>query len=158
MKDFSGFVSAGRVLADLHLAYDTAASYDLAEVTSSTLADDYEQYAVIKMAFPKGPRVDGQATTDKSRLVYNARITLEGIPHEAHRYRVGARSALEWLVDRYQVKVDKPSGIPNDPNDWAREHEQPRYIIDLVKRVVTVSVETVTIVDALPPLDIIESS
>lgn len=65
---------------------------------------------------------------------------------------LGSRSALEWLIDRYQVKTDKASGIVNDPNDWCREHSYPRYIVDLVKRVTRVSVETMKIVDSLPEL------
>ena len=66
---------------------------------------------------------------------------------------VGPRSALEWLLDRYKVTSDKASGICNDPNDWGSEIGEPRYIIDLVKRVTTVSVETMLIVKNLPPLD-----
>lgn len=69
---------------------------------------------------------------------------------------LGTRSALDWLVERWQVTTDKASGIVNDPNDWAREHANPRYIVDLVARVVTVSVETMKIVDGLPSLDILD--
>ena len=90
--------------------------------------------------------------TDRSIIVYNDWITLAGIPDEAHEYVVGPRSALEWLLDRYRVTTDKDSGIVNDPNDWGLEIGDPRYIIDLVKRVTTVSVETMAIVNALPPL------
>ena len=67
---------------------------------------------------------------------------------------LGSRSALEWLIDRYQVKTDKDSGIVNDPNDWCREHDDPRYIVDLIKRVTRVSIETMRIVDTLPELQI----
>ena len=77
---------------------------------------------------------------------------------EASRYRLGSRSATEWIIDRYWVKTDKASGIVNDPNDWSREHKQPRYIIDLLKRIVTVSLETMEIVDNLPELDIVEEA
>jgi predicted helicase len=72
---------------------------------------------------------------------------------EAYRYQLGARSAIEWIIDRYQVKTDVASGIINDPNDWSGD---PRYIIDLLRRIVSVSLETMKIVDALPALDIIE--
>ena len=82
---------------------------------------------------------------DRTAIVCNAHITLRGIPLQAHEYRLGSRSALDWLIDRYQVKTDGKSGITNDPNDWATEHGQPRYIIDLVKRVTAVSVRTVEI-------------
>lgn len=81
-------------------------------------------------------------------------LTLAGIPDEAHEYRLGSRTALEWLIDRYEVTTDKKSGIVNDPNDWGTEHGDPRYIIDLIKRVTTVSVETVKIVNNLPGLDL----
>ena len=75
---------------------------------------------------------------------------------EAYRYQVGSRSAIEWIVDRYYVKTDKASGILNDPNDWAREVGDPRYILDLLARVVHVSVETMHIVDGLPSLEVAE--
>lgn len=67
---------------------------------------------------------------------------------------LGSRSAVEWIIDRYQVKTDNASGIVNDPNDWSREVGDPRYIIDLLARIVTVSLETMAVVDALPPLEI----
>ncbi|GMA27385.1 hypothetical protein GCM10025874_06380 [Arenivirga flava] len=89
---------------------------------------------------------------DKTRIRYNASVDLDGIPEEAQRYLLGSRSGLDWILERYQVRTDKPSGIVNDPNDWSREHGQPRYIIDLIGRVVTVSLETMRIVDALPDL------
>ena len=67
-------------------------------------------------------------------------------------------SAIEWIIERYQISVDKDSGIKNDPNDWAKEHNQPRYILDLVKRVVRVSLETMKIVNGLPALEIMETA
>jgi len=90
---------------------------------------------------------------DRTTIIYNARITLGGIPLEAHDYVVNGKPALEWILERYQVTVDKDSGIRNDPNDWAREHNQPRYILDLVKRIVRVSIATMKIVNALPALN-----
>jgi predicted helicase len=119
----------------------------------SEVGHDNEQLLrVQKMAFGKGKGAD----RDRSQIVYNRHVTLTGIPDEAYRYMLGSRSAIEWLIDRYQVKVHKESGIENDPNDWCAEVGDPRYIIDLVKRVVTVSIETMKIVDALSPLEIIE--
>ena len=110
-----------------------------------------EQLRVTKMRFAgKRPNVD------KSTIVYNDLITLSGIPPEAHEYMLGSRSAIEWILERYQIKTDKPSGIVNDPNDWGLEHGNPRYILDLLKSIVTVSLETVKIVNSLPPLEIIE--
>jgi predicted helicase len=91
---------------------------------------------------------------DKSTIHYNEQITLTGVPDDTHEYLLGSRSALEWILERYQVKTDKASGIRNDPNDWGLEHGDPEYILNLVKRIVTVSVETVATVKALPSLRI----
>ena len=151
VKNFAGFAAAGRKLIDLHLNYETVEPYDLQELVTGGRGADDAVYRVTKMAFGKTAK-----EKDKSRIVYNSRITLAGVPEEAYRYMLGPRSAVEWIMDRYQVKTDKASGIVNDPNDWATEHGEPRYILDLVKRIVTVSVETMRIVDNLPDLDIIE--
>lgn len=145
-SDFQAFAEAGRRLSDLHIGYETVEPYPLHEQAPMGI-DEWELYRVTKMKW--------QNKETKKALVYNTHITLGDIPAEAHEYMLGSRSALEWLIDRYQVKTDKASGIVNDPNDWAREHNDPRYIIDLVKRVTRVSVETVRIVKNLPelPLD-----
>ncbi|MBR7560196.1 helicase, partial [Mycobacterium tuberculosis] len=81
-------------------------------------------------------------------MVYNPKVTITGIPEDADRYVLGSRSALAWVIDRYQVKTDPASGIVNDPNDWCDEHDTPTYIVDLIKRVTTVAVETMRIVDS----------
>ena len=114
VRDFAGFSQAGRALADLHIGYETVEPYPLEEQITGT-GPEQDLYRVQKMAFCKG--LDKEK--DKSRIVYNSRITLAGIPEEAYRYMLGSRSAIEWIMDRYQVKTDKPSGIVNDPNDWA---------------------------------------
>ena len=85
---------------------------------------------------------------DKTHLTYNAFLTLEGITPEAFHYRLGNRSALDWIIDRYRVKTDKRSGIVNDPN----RRDDPQYIVRLIGKVITVSVETVKIVSSLPDL------
>ena len=84
---------------------------------------------------------------------YNPHLTLSEIQLRAHDYVLGTRSGVVWIIDRYYVKTDKASGIVDDPNQWGLERGDPRYIIDLVKRVVTVSLRTVDIVDSLPVLD-----
>ncbi|OLR89612.1 DEAD/DEAH box helicase [Actinokineospora bangkokensis] len=152
---FYPFSEAGRELSRLHLGYETVDPYPLNESVAEAEAHR-DTWRVQKMVFAKGSRVDGKATKDRSKIVYNSQLTLSGIPDDTHRYMIGSRSALEWILDRYQVKKDKLSGIVNDPNDWAEECGNPRYIIDLIKRIVTVSVETMKIVDSLPPLDIID--
>ena len=85
-----------------------------------------------------------------TELKYNGHITIKNIPPEAHEYIVNGRSPLGWIIDQYQVSIDKDSGIKNDPNDWCREHGNPRYILELILRVIEVSVRTMAIVKALP--------
>ncbi|QOT19414.1 type ISP restriction/modification enzyme [Paenarthrobacter sp. YJN-5] len=146
---FRAFVDAGKALSDFHIGYESLEPYALNEVTTglSVEQDEYARYTVKKMKY------GGKAGAwDKTRIIYNSQITLEGIPEDAHRYMLGSRSAVDWILERYQVKTDKASGIMNDPNDWSREHKQPRYIIDLMGRIVALSLETNRIVDSLPGL------
>ncbi|RAM37258.1 DEAD/DEAH box helicase [Arthrobacter globiformis] len=146
---FRAFVDAGKALSDLHIGYESLEPYALTEVATGLAVeqDDYARFAVTKMKYA------GKAGTwDKTRIVYNAHITLEGIPEEAQQYMLGSRSAVDWILERYQVKTDKASGIVNDPNDWSREHKQPRYIIELIGRIVALSLETNRIVESLPEL------
>ncbi|MDE2324622.1 MAG: DEAD/DEAH box helicase [Betaproteobacteria bacterium] len=138
VTDFWAFSEAGRELAELHLNYETIEPYPLQEVITSTVED----WRVVKMRYP--------SKADKTQIIVNAHLTLKGIPPEALEYVVNGKPAIEWVIERYQVTTDKDSGIHNDPNAWADEHGDPRYIIDLVKRVVRVSVETVKIVKVLP--------
>jgi predicted helicase len=105
------------------------------------------------MTFAK-VRQDGKLVPDRTTIRYNARITLTGIPELAHSYMLGPRSAIEWVIDRYQVRTDAASGIVNDPNEWSRETGNPGYIADVMARVVTTSVETMKVVSTLPALDI----
>lgn len=147
VADFWGFADAGRKLAKLHIGYESMKPYPLEEkVTGPTPTPLADLYRVQKMKF--------KSKDDRSTIAYNNRVTVSGIPERAYRYQLGARSAIEGIIDRYQVKTDKASAIVNDPNDWS---EDPRYIIDLLGRIVTVSLETVDIVEALPPLEILDA-
>ncbi|HOT57170.1 MAG TPA: DEAD/DEAH box helicase family protein [Ornithinibacter sp.] len=151
--DFAAFAEAGQRLLDLHIGYEDVQPWPLT-VTGDHLpadADPYAWFRVEKLKWGGGAR-----DKDRSRIVYNPRVTITGIPDEAHGYLLGSRTALEWIIDRYQVKTDKPSGIVNDPNDYAREVANPRYILDLIAKVTRVSVETVQIVNTLPRLRIVE--
>jgi predicted helicase len=149
--DFRAFVAAGRELATLHIGYEAVEPYPLLGTEEPLLGLSqgqlYDFYRVEKMRF--GGRAGSK---DRSTIIYNSRITVSGIPDVAHEYLLGSRSGIEWVMERYQVKTDKASGIVNDPNDWSREVGDPRYILDLLARVVTVSVETCRIVDGLPTL------
>jgi predicted helicase len=153
VSNAQAFIEAGRGLFNLHTNYEAAALYPLIGSDIVSAGDPFDFFRVEKLAFAK-IRVDGKLVSDRSTVKYNSRITLTGIPEEAHRYRLGPRSAVEWVIDRYQVKVDSASGIINNPNDWSRGVDNPRYVVDLLARVVTISVETVKIVDALPTLSV----
>ena len=145
---FRAFSEGGQRLLDLHIGYEEATPYPLEERLVASAPAGPDCYRVLKMRWAGTLKAQ-----DRSAIVYNDWITLAGIPDEAHKYVVGPRSALEWLLDRYRVTTDTASGIVNDPNDWGAEIGDPRYIIDLVKRVTTVSMETTSIVRALPPLE-----
>ena len=135
-KDFWGFANAGARLSDLHVNYESLPEYDkLNPIETPGMQVDL---SVERMRFSK----------DKTRLKYNDFLTLEGIPLEVFDYRLGNRSALEWVVDQYRVKVDKRSGIVNNPN----RAEDSEYILRLIGQVITVSLETVDIVNGLPAL------
>ena len=135
-EDFWGFANAGSELADLHVNYESVPKYNgLKYIETPGLPIDWR---VEKMKLSK----------DKTQLVYNDFLTLDGIPEEVYDYRLGNRSALEWIVDQYRVKTDKRSGIVNDPN----RADQPQYIVDLIARVITVSLKTVAVVKNLPEL------
>jgi predicted helicase len=143
-EDFWAFSKAGKELAYWHLNYETIEPYEVKE-WKKELFLDAEDYRVVKMVF--GKNKDG---VDKTTIIYNSKITLSQIPLEVYDYIVNGKSALEWIMERYKFTKDKDSGITNDPNDWS---DDPRYIVDLVKRIVRVSVETVRIVKNLPALN-----
>jgi predicted helicase len=142
--DFHTFSTAGRNLAQWHLNYENIEPYPLEEFKSE-LYLEAKDYRVERMKFPNRNKA-----VDKTTIIYNSKITLSGIPLEAYEYIVNGKPALEWIMERYQLTRDKDSGITNNPNDWS---DDPRYIIDLIKRIVRVSVESVKIVNSLPPLN-----
>jgi predicted helicase len=145
VKDFWRFSKAGRQLADLHINYEKVPPYPGVSVQSERDLEshsDYAYYRVEKMRFPKKDQ--------KDTIIYNSRIIIENIPAKAYEYVVNGKSAIEWIMERYQITIHKDSGIKNDPNDWATEVGNPRYILDLLLSIINVSVKTVDIVNDLP--------
>lgn len=140
-RDFWKFSKAGRALADLHINYESVPAFPDVKVTG------FESgfYRVEKMRFIKKGR--------KDTIVYNSKVLIENIPDKAYKYVVNGKSAIEWIMERYQVTTDKKSGITNDPNDWSEEVGNERYILDLLLSVINVSVQTVDIVEGLPRLE-----
>ncbi len=144
--DFWGFSKAGRELAHWHLDYEQVEPWPVEEERKPQGdMDDFTYYHVEKMRFPK--------KGERGTIIYNGNITFKGIPLDAYDYVVNGKSALDWIMERYAITIDKDSGIRNDPNDWCREHNDPTYIYNLVKRIIRVSLETNRIVAGLPGID-----
>ncbi len=143
IEDFMDFSEIGRKLAELHLEYESEPPYQGLTVSGAESAN----FHVEKMRF--GGK---QGAWDKSKIIYNSDIAVENIPLRAYDYVVNGRSAIEWIMESYRIKVDKDSGIVNDPNLWAEEHGKPRYILDLLLSVISVSMKTLDLVDRLPKL------
>lgn len=157
-RDFGTFRDAGRALGNLHTNFETV---EPAMVTfkegdhklyPEAEADPVKFYRVKKMKFGRKGK-----EKDKTTVIYNDRITMQNIPLEAYEYVVNGKPALEWVMERQIVKTDKASGIVNDANDYANETVgDPRYPLDLFRRVITVSMETMNIVNGLPKLELLE--
>lgn len=146
---FRTFTEAGQKLADLHVNYETVEPYDGVKIEG----EDSRNYRVEQLKYGKIPGKTGNAGKDKSVIVYNESMIIRNIPLEAQEYVVNRKSALDWLVERIGVSVDKDSGIVNDFNKFAEEKGEPRYCLDLILRVITVSLETLRIVRSLPHID-----
>ncbi|QFT97436.1 type I restriction enzyme EcoKI subunit R [Roseovarius sp. THAF8] len=152
--DFRAFSDAGRRLGDLHVNYETVEPYPVTYKQGTPalwkIDDPRAFYRVTKMKFGGKAR-----DKDKTTVIYNSKITMTDVPLEAYDYVVNGKPALEWVMERQVVKTDKASGIVNDANDYANETMgDPAYPLDLFRRVITVSLETMKIVRALPKLDL----
>ena len=144
-SDFRTFAEAGKVLADLHLNYETCEQYpnlSIGPLKPSLLWEEKPEH------FRLGTRAMRFADKqERTTLIINEHVCVSGIPEEAHRYVVNGRTPLEWFIDRYKIKQDKNSGIINDPNGW---FDNPRDLITAIERIVYVSVESTKIIESLP--------
>ena len=163
-QDFAAFSEAGRKLAQLHLNYETVSTYPVKftgklKHTGKDFSNaSSEDFYVTKMRHPKVrcPETN-KSVNDLTRITYNDKITLEDIPLEAYDYVVNGKPAIAWVMERQGVSTHKDSGITNDANDWAIETMgNPRYPLELLQRVITVSLETMKIVNNLPKLDLLK--
>ena len=149
-EEFAAFEKAGRALAQLHVNYEAVKPYEGCTIDAA----ESPSYRVEKLAYGKIAGQKGDAAKDRSTIIYNSSITIKNIPLEAQEYVVNKKSALDWIVERCCVSTDKNSGIVNDFNDYAKEMGDEKYIFNLILRVITVSLETMKIVKALPKLNI----
>ena len=153
-EDFKAFEQAGRDLADLHVNYEQVDPYDGCTVSGLESGTDASDLRVTKLKYGKIAGKKGNAALDKTKIIYNDQITITGIPMEVQDYVVNKKSALDWVVERCGVSVDKASQIVNDFNNMAEEMGDPMYILHLILRVITVSLGTNKIVGSLPALHI----
>ena len=153
--DFKAFSDAGRALAQLHVGYEQVKPYDGCKFEyANGVSSDNMDYYVKQLKYGKIKGKTGNAAKDKSVIVFNDELVISHIPLEAQEYVVNKKSALDWVVERCGYSVDKASHIVNDYNDYAKEVGDERYILNLILRVITVSLETMKIVKDLPPLTI----
>lgn len=141
VKQKEKYVEVGKALMDLHLNYEEVPVYDDVDIQLS----GHPSYKVTKMKFIK--------KGDRSAIVYNNDITIKNIPEKAYDYMVNGRSAIEWIMDQYQVKTDKKSGITDDPNDYSTDE---KYIFNLLLRIINVSMQTVDLINSLPKFEVEE--
>jgi predicted helicase len=144
-KNFYSFSQAGRQLADLHTGYESLEPFGDLQIIGEPKSS-----AALKVSKMRFNKID--KAVDRTKIIYNSGLAIGNIPEEAYRYAVGTRSAIEWVMDRYQVTEDKKTGIKNDVNDWSTEHGDDKYIFSLLQRIITCSMKTNEIVSALPRL------
>lgn len=149
VKNKEKYVEIGKQLMDLHLNYEKVQVYDQVKIIYNGKHD----YQVEKMKFAKRLNNEGEIFNDKSAIIFNDNITISNIPDKAYEYMVNGRSAIEWIMDQYQIKTDKKSGITDDPNDFS---DDPKYIFNLLLRIINVSVQTVDLTNELPRFEVDE--
>lgn len=149
VKNKERYVVVGQKLMDLHLNYEEVPVYDGVEITIA----EKPSYRVTKMKFAKKRDEKGKSVNDLSTIIFNSDITISNIPEKAYEYVVNGRSAIEWIIDQYQVKTDKKSGITDDPNDYS---DDEKYIFNLLLKIINVSVQTVDLVNSLPKFEVEE--
>jgi predicted helicase len=154
--NFWAYAEAGKRLMDIHIKYEDQDKYPVTEEWSlpknyvhphGIAVNTIEQVPLQELYYVSKMKRD---KNDPTKLIYNDFLTISGIPSEVDEYKLGNRSALNWIIDQYQVSKDKRSGITNNPNDWSYESGNPRYILDLIQRIITVSMQTNAIVQGLP--------
>lgn len=147
VKNIEKYVEIGKELMDIHLNYEEVPLYEDVDVNISK----NPSYKVTKMKFAKKRDENGKSVNDLSTIIFNNDITISNIPEKSYEYVVNGRSAIEWIIDQYQVKTDKKSGIIDDPNDYS---EDEKYIFNLLLRIINVSVQTVDLINSLPKFEV----
>ena len=146
-EQFKKISEIGKLLIDLHLNYEEVEPYKECKVIEHNLLTKSVDniYSVSKMKFSQKGK--------KDEIDFNEFITITNIPIRAYDFVVNGKSAIEWVMEKYSVSKDNKSGIVNDPNDWCKEVNNPRYILDLLLSIINVSIKTVDLIELLPKLD-----
>ena len=154
IKEFKEISKLGKELADLHLNYEQVEPYPIIETVSDKAKDLSKDklYYINEMKFGKIGK-----EKDRSVIIYNDYITLSGIPLEAYNFVVNGKSAIEWIMNRYKVSINKDSKIKNDPNDYLEEIQDYKYIVNLLKKIINVSVKSVGIISELSKYSILDN-
>lgn len=148
VKDKNKYVEIGKKLINLHLNYEKVEPYNKVKVTIK----GNPGYKVNKMKFAKKRNSEtNKLENDRSTIIFNDSVTITNIPLKAYQYIVNGRSAIEWIMDQYRVKTDKKSGIVDDPNDYS---DDPKYIFNLLLRIINVSLKTIDLINQLPKLEV----
>lgn len=139
----------GKALIELHINYESVPVYEDVQIRMP----DKAIYKVQKMKFAKKRDINGKSVDDKSTIIYNNDIMISNIPEQAYEYIVNGRTAIEWIMEQYQIKTDKASGIVDDPNEYSNDE---KYIFNLLLRIINVSIQTIDLVQSLPKFEIDE--
>ncbi|USS88488.1 DEAD/DEAH box helicase family protein [Fructilactobacillus hinvesii] len=149
LKNRESYIKIGKKLSELHLNYENQSIYNGIKIISK----DNPNYRISKMIHPKERVENGKQVKDLTRIKFNEDIEIENIPEKAYEYVVNGKPAIEWIIDQYQVKIDKKSGITDDPNEFS---DDPKYIFNLLMSIITVSMETLNLIDQLPKFELDE--
>ena len=147
VKNIEKYVEIGKELMDIHLNYEEVSVYEEVDVSISK----NPSYKVTKMKFAKMRDENGKSVNDLSTIIFNNDITISNMPEKAYEYVVNGRSAIEWIIDQYQIKTDIKSGITDDPNDYS---DDEKYIFNLLLRIINVSLRTVDLINSLPKFEV----
>lgn len=151
VKNMEKYVQIGKKLADLHLNYEKVPFWESVEVRVNNEVNP--NYKVTQMKHPKKVNKEGKKVNDLTKIIYNSDIELLNIPIEAYNYQVNGKSAIGWIIDQYQINTDNKTGIVNDPNEFS---DDPKYILNLLLSIITVSMRTLELIDELPEFEVIE--
>ncbi len=131
--DFKELSTLGKELGELHLNYESGEMHESVKYTTLMNAEVEGYYDVVKM------------TKKGDSILYNKNIAITKIPQKAFNYVINGKSAIDWVIERYQKTMDKDSLIENNPNDYAGG----QYVFELLCRVIKLSEKSVDLIEKI---------